>query len=416
MKLLFVTYGGGHVSMVLPVMAQVRKAHPEAQCVLLALTNGYGRAIKAGEAALGYRDFMHLVDRPAAEHWGRLLHANNNSPDVTEEESIAYLGINYLDLIAQHGEAGAAAVYAKHGRYAFKPLPFMRRLLDAIQADAVIATNSPRSEQAALEAAVERGIPSVGMVDLFGLDSDSYVLRAVKPLQTCVISDSVKDRLLARGFPLDGVQVTGNPAFDGLFHADNQARAQAFLQAKGWQDKKVILNAGAWESVAHPDTDVPAGRSFPIAIEGILRNYIAQRPDTALVLRYHPSDWFAYPRHPDHPRVHFSEPPNEGIHPLILAASVVTTTNSTVGLEAAVAGKPVVSIENSPSVHTWFSLAQLGVSYPSATHSDLPATLDTVLAHPEPKRAFQSDGAAAARVAQVIVNAAAPGLVISRKM
>lgn len=405
MKVLFVTYGGGHISMILPVMRQLRLMSPGTECVLLALTTGYARAVKAGEAPLGFRDFLHLSDRDTVMAWGRRLHAGNSSPDVSEEESIAYLGTNYLDLIEQYGEEGAAAHYARDGRYGFKPLNFMRRLFDEVRPDAVVATNSPRSEQAALEVAVERGISSMGMVDLFGLDSDTYVLRQVKPDYTCVIADSVRDRLLARGFPAQGVRVTGNPAFDGLFDPENRARADAFLESRGWQGKKVILNAGAWEPMAHPDTDIPAGRSFPIAIEGILREYVRQRPDTALILRYHPGDWFEYPRQPDDPQVHFSEPPNEPIHPLILAASVVTNTNSTVGLESAVSGKPVISIENSPSVHVWFSLAHLGVSHPSPTHLDLPATLDRVLADPQPMRSFQSDGRAAGRVAAVLLEA-----------
>lgn len=406
MKALFVTYGGGHIAMVLPVMRALRSLHPGVQCTLLALTTGHARAVREGEQPLGYRDFLHLVDAPAAHAHGRRLQAGNSSPDVSEEESLAYLGVNYLDLVAQHGEAGAAALYAREGRYGFLPLNFMRKLFDELRPDVVVATNSPRSEQAALEVAVERGIPSVGMVDLFGMDSDTYVLRTVKPQYTCVIAASVRERLLARGFAAEGVRVTGNPGFDGLFDETNATRAQEFLARKGWQGKKVILNAGAWEPVAHPDTDIPAGRSFPIEIEGILRNYVRSRPDTALILRYHPGDWSLYPRLPDEPQVHFSEPPNEPIHPLILAASVVTNTNSTVGLEAAVAGKPVISIENSPSVHTWFSLAKLGVSYASPTHRDLPQTLDRVLDDPQPMHAFQSDGRAAGRVAAVVAEAA----------
>lgn len=403
---MFVCYGGGHVAMVLPVMRALRLLRPDIECVLLALTNGHGRAVHAGERPMGYCNFRHLVDAEAATRWGQQLRGANTSPDVTDEESIAYLGINYLDLVAQHGEERAAALYGEAGRYAFLPLHFMRRLFDEIGPDVVVATNSPRSEQAALEVAVERGLPSVGMVDLFGLDSDTYVLRPVKPRYTCVIAESVRERLLARQFPPEGVIVTGNPAFDGLFDPANQAAASAFLADKGWEGKKVILNAGAWEPVGHPDTDVPAGRSFPMEIEAILRQYVRERPDTALVLRYHPGDWFEYPRSPDEPRVHFSEPPSEPIHPLILASSVVTNTNSTVGLESAVAGKPVISIENSPSVLFWFSLARLGVSYPSATHRDLPATLDRVLADPQPMRGFQSDGRAAGRVAQVVMRAA----------
>ncbi len=407
MKALFVTYGGGHVGMVLPVMRELRALCPGVECDLLALTTGHARAVKAGESPLGYKDFVHLYDAAAVHEWGSKLHAGNTSPDVSEEESIAYLGINYLDLVGQHGEEGAAALYAAQGRYGFMPVNFMRRIFDALQPDVVISTNSPRSEQASLEVAVERGIPSVGMVDLFGLDSDTYVLRPIKPRYTCVISESVGARLLARGFAPEGICVTGNPAFDGLFDPANVEQAQAFLSRKGWHGKKVILNAGAWEPVAHPNTDIPAGRSFPIQIEHILRAYVRERPDTALILRYHPGDWFEYARLPDDPQVHFSEPPHEPIHPLILASSVITNTNSTVGLESAVAGKPVISIENSPSVHTWFSLAELGVSYPSPTHLDLPATLDRVLADPQPMRAFQSDGRAASRVAGVVARAMA---------
>lgn len=400
--------------MVLPVMRQLRVLHPRIECVLLALTTGHSRAVKAGEAPLGYKDFMHLYDADSVEHWGRKLHPRNISPDVGEEESIAYLGINYLDLVARLGGQDAADTYAAHGRYSFLPLNFMRRVLDAIRPDVVVCTNSPRSEQAALEVAVERGIPSVGMVDLFGLDSDTYVLRLVKPQYTCVISESVGQRLLARGFPPEGIRVTGNPAFDGLFDPANREQAHAFLRRKGWEGKKIILNAGAWEPVSHPGTDIPAGRSFPIQIEHILRAYVRERPCTALILRYHPGDWFEYPRLADDPQVHFSEPPREPIHPLILASSVITNTNSTVGLESAVAGKPVISIENSPSVHTWFSLAALGVSYPSPTHLDLPATLDRVLADPQPMRTFQSDGQAATRVAQVVARALDRPISVSR--
>lgn len=406
MKILFVAYGGGHIAMILPVIQALRNLQPDVQCVLLALTTGHARAVLAGEQPLGYRDFLHLCDPEAAAHWGRQLHMGNTSPDVTEEESIAYLGINYVDLVVQHGDTGAAALYAKNGRYGFLPLNFMRRLLDEVRPDAVVSTNSPRSEQAALDVAIERGVPSVGMVDLFGLDSDTYVWRSSKPQYTCVLAKSVRTRLLARGFAPDGVRVTGNPAFDGLFKPETQVQARAFLELKGWQDKRVILNAGAWEPMSHPNTNIPAGRSFPIAIEAILRRYVQSRPDTALVLRYHPGDWFKYPRVEDEPRVHFSVPPLEPIQPLLLASSVITTTNSTVGLEGAVAGKPVISIENSPSVHVWFSLARLGVSYASPTHLDLPSTLDRVLANPEPMRAFQSDGRAAERAAQVIVEAA----------
>lgn len=410
-RVLFVSYGGGHIGMVLPVMRALEAMMPGVDCQLLALTTGHNRARDERPGALGYKDFLHLVDAAAARAWGERLGEGNTSPDVPADETRAYLGINYLDLIAQHGEAGAAALYREQGRYGFRPLHFMRRVIEALRPDAVVATNSPRSERAALDVALECGIPAIGMVDLFGLDSDSYVLHTPHPDRTCVISEGVRQRLIARGFPAAGVVVTGNPAFDGLFSADNQVRAQRLLAERGWQRLRPILFAGHWEPQTHPATPVPAGQALPREIEAALRAHVRQREDLALIVRYHPSDWTRYPRLSDEPRIHFSEPPQEPVHPLILASEAVVVQTSTVGLEAAVAGRPVVSVENSPAAHVWFSLAQQGVSTPATDPAELPDVLDAVLAGAgRPADAsYRSDGQASRRVAAVVKNALMAG-------
>lgn len=406
-KVLFVSYGGGHIGMVLPVVRELEASLPNVQCQLLALTTGHLKAKAARPDTLGYQDFLHLVDADAARTWGERLSEGNTSPDVPLDETIAYLGINYLDLIAQHGETGAADLYREQGRYGFRPLHFMQRVMDTLQPDVVVATNSPRSERAALDVACEQGIPGIGMVDLFGLDSDTYVLHEPKPAWTCVISEGVRQRLIARGFPASSVVVTGNPAFDGLFSDENRDRAKHFLAERGWSQLKPILFAGHWEPQAHPATPVPVGQALPREIEAVLRGHVRQREDLALIVRYHPSDWTQYPRLPDEPRIHFSEPPREPIHPLILASQAVVVQTSTVGLESAVGGKPVISVENSPAAHVWFSLAQQGVSTPAATPDRLPAVLDSVLdgrgSPSDPS--YRSDGQAARRVAKVVRNA-----------
>ena len=406
-RVLFVSYGGGHIGMVLPVMRELEDQLPGAQGTLLALTTGHNKAKAARPDALGYKDFLHLVDADAARAWGERLSEGNTSPDVPHDETIAYLGINYLDLIAQHGEAGAAECYREQGRYGFRPLHFMRQLMDALRPDAVVATNSPRSERAALDVAGERGLPAIGMVDLFGLDSDTYVLHEPRPAWTCVIAEGIRQRLIARGFPADGVVVTGNPAFDGLFSADNHERARRFLAERGWQGLRPVLFAGHWEPQAHPDTPVPVGQTLPREIEAVLRQHVRRREDLALIVRYHPSDWTQYPRLPEEARIHFSEPPKEPIHPLILASQAVVVQTSTVGLESAVGGKPVISVENSPAAHVWFSLARQGVSTPAASPAQLPSVLDAVLAgHGSPSDpSYRSDGLAARRVAAVVKNA-----------
>jgi hypothetical protein len=401
-RALFVTYGGGHVSMVLPVIRALERLHPEIDCALLALTTGHLKA-RSARPTLGYRDFLHLVDAPAAKAWGERLCQGNTSPDVPLDETIAYLGINYLDMIAQHGEAGAAEVYRKQGRHGFRPLHFMQRVLEELQPDVVGATNSPRSEQAALEASKTLGIASVGMVDLFGLDKDTYVLRDVKPDWTCVISQVVRQRLITRGFPSTGVVVTGNPAFDGLCAAENVAKAQQFVVAHGWQGLSPILWSGHIEPAGFSASDAQVGHGLALDVETRLRMWIRTRRDLALIIRYHPSEWHTFPRQPDQARIHFSQPSLEHIHPLILAARVVVVQNSTVGLESAVAGRPVVSLEYSPSVQGSFSLAAMGVSTSCDSPQELVDVLDRVLRAPGiVPREYVSDGHAAERVAAVI--------------
>jgi hypothetical protein len=395
-----VSYGGGHISMVLPVLDAVER-NLGVSCDLMALTTGYARASQL-RPARSYRDFLHLVDARAALDWGQKLLDGNRHPDVPLDETIAYLGINYLDLIDTLGLDGAKQRYHEKGRYGFHPARFMQKVLDYINPHIVLTTNSPRSEQAVIEAAVALGIPSVGMIDLLAQTGDSYVTRAVRASKTCCLAQPVKEHLIAAGFSKDEVYVTGNPAFDELFLETAEAAAEAFLRDKGWAGQKVILYAGTWEPVPHKNTDIPAGRSYPIELEKILRDYVRDRGDVRLIVRYHPSDWHLYPRGADDQSVHFSVPTSESISTLIKASTVVVNTNSTVGLQAAVAHKPVVSLENSPSVHEWFSWAALGVSYGCDNQHRLSDVLDEILANPKPKLRYAGSGGAAQRVAAVI--------------
>lgn len=399
-RLLFVAYGGGHVNMVLAVIAAMERLHPKVECLLLALTTGHSKAALV-RPVLGYHDFLHLVDADAAKRWGEQLAEGNTSPDVPLEETIAYLGINYLDLIENYGEEGAATYYAEKGRRGFHPGHFMCKVVAELAPDMVIATNSPRSEQAALEAATALGIPSLGMVDLYGLESDSYVTRAHRPAQSCVISEVVRQRLIARGFAPESVHVTGNPAFDGLFSEENHRQAEAFIAEHGWQGLSVILWAGHAEPYAVPDSPYPVGREFPILVEQQLRAFVVSRDDLALIIRYHPSDWSLYPRHAAHSRIHFSETPNEPLHPLVLASRFVVVQTSTVGLEAAVIGKRVVSVEDSPATKSGFSLASLGVSIPCSEHHLLGEVITELMESPQVEvgaSAYSSDGKAAEHV------------------
>jgi hypothetical protein len=396
-RALFVTYGGGHVAMVLPIIRALQASAPEVECLLMALTTGYLRA-KAQTPTLGYADFLHLTDRDQALAWGERLAGGNFSPDVPAAETLAYLGANYLDLEARMGAPAAAAHYAQHGRYGFHPIGFMGRVIDELRPSVVVATNSPRSEAAAIEAAVARGIPSVGMVDLFGVDNDPFVSRRPRPDLTFVLAPPVKERLVSRGFEPEQVVVTGNPAFDGLWDSSVLDAARAYREALGWGGLKIVLWAGSREL---PPPGAPADwdeLALGIDVERRLRAWVASRPDVALVVRYHPSEWHLFPTQPAQERVHVSLPAREPIHPLLQAISALVLQNSTVGVEANMAGKPVISLEYAPSATHTFSLHQLGVAHPCASADSLIQTVEAQLAAPQaPVLNLRSDGRAADR-------------------
>lgn len=399
-RILFVTYGGGHIEIIMPLMRELAARHPDAEFVLLALTTAYQKAKLAGLNPLGYRDFLHLVDRDEVMRLGEPLVEGNTHPVVDALESQAYLGIGYRDLIRSHGKEEAERRYAEHGRYAFFPIHFLSSVIEHVEPDTVVTTSSPRSELAALEAAAAMGVPSVCIYNLFGEQSSTFVRRTTRADWTCVLSEPVRQRLVARGFREDRVVATGSPAFDAITSDASKVLADKFLDERGWRSLSPIL----WAGYKEPSQE---GLDFPLEIERCLRRFTADNADTALIVRYHPSCWHLYPRGEPSARVHFSQTPYEPLAPLILASKAVVVQNSTSGLEAATIGKPVISLEHAPHIAQSYSFSELGISTPCHATEDLPGILRRVLADPDSyiSSQYATDGTAARRVAEVVWNA-----------
>lgn len=384
-RLLAVCYGGGHVAMMPAVLDALRRLVPDLEVELLALTTARTAARHLGLPAFGYAELLARWPDGEARREGERLLAGNTHPDVEREESIAYLGLNWLDLVRQHGAEAAQRIYAAKGRGGFLPLLLMRRLLTEVQPDFVLATNSPRTEQAALQAAVEQGIPSLAMFDLFPVPGEPYAQRPVLADVTTVISEGARDTLLAAGMRPEAVVVAGNPAFDALAAPERAAQGQKLRACLGWQDRWVAMYAGYAEPSA--SAEWPPGTAFPLAVEGALRQWVDAHPDVALVIRQHPNHAHLFREHwertPPHPRVHISWPGAEAVEPWILASQAVVVQASTAGLQAAVAGKPVLALDQSPSiVSAGFSWSALGVARGVGRVEDLAGELVATRARP----------------------------------
>lgn len=400
-RVLFVTYGAGHIAIVVPVIRVLREREPGIQIDLLALTTAAHEARRQGFAPLGYLDFTHWYDAYALQRHAAPHLAGTQHPLIDAAETIAYLGINFEDLHQRLGPKAAAQEYAQKGRWAFMPLNFMRRLLRHLKPDVVVATNSPRSEEAALTAASELGIPSVCMVDLFSPVGDPFLDRTQFADALTTISELGKRNLIAGGVPAERIHITGSPAFDGLSDLLRAKEAAQDRSTLGWQGLKVILWAGNMEALL-PETGPESNPAwFPLQVERILRDYVRTHADTALVIRYHPNQVQHFEPGPPEPRVLWSVPLERHPHRDILLADLVVVNGSTMGLEAAVAGKSVLAMDNSPGRHI-FPLSEFGVARGVAGFADLAGAVDAALHEPFTSEFARLKGAAAGRVADVI--------------
>lgn len=409
MKALFVSYGGGHVEMCLPVMRALRQLVPGCDARLLALTTAAGVARRSGEQPLGFLDFCQGAAGARALGYGEELLGAQQHPDVSREESLAYLGLNFLEWVETVGEEGARRRWRELGRQGFRPVRLFQQILREERPDVLVATNAPRSEQAAIEAAVALGIPTLSMVDLFALPGDPYRDRQVHADRIAVLSDATLRNLVEAGVDAQRVVVTGNPAFDALTGGTAREEAARFRAERGWGERPIVLWAGGMEA----DEADPrwAGAALGQSVQDQLEQWTRSQGEACLVIRYHPNEWHRFVPPAPHPQVHWSQPDREGLLPPLAAADVVVVQATTVGAQAHAAGKRVLGLSFSPIVQrTGMDYARLGMAVAVPSLEDLAPRLRAQLALREPASGgAATEGRAAERVARELARLARPG-------
>lgn len=309
----------------------------------LALTTAGRMAEEAGVPRLCFADLTAFAAAGAAEYGAELARDLPADGPVPLAESAAYLGASFADLVAERGEEEARRLYAERGRHAFLPVGFFRRMLSAMRPDLLIATNSPRAEQAAILACGELGIPSLCAVDLFALQEVRWVGRPGYADRLCVLNDEVARMMMDHGRAAEEVAVTGNPAFDRLTGPEAELLGTQYRRARGWSDDgiRTILWASQVEPEQHPFDGRPGNPELPRDVERELRSFIRNHPGYRLLVRYHPSERVDFEPEPG---VEFSGR-DEKLDAVLNAVDLVVVTASTVGLEAAIAGRPVISVD-----------------------------------------------------------------------
>lgn len=350
--------------MLLPVMDALR-TRGDVDISVLALTMARGKVAKAGYDPIGFRDLVEPGDEAALAIGRRLAESLPPSSDVPHDESVAYLGLSYRELELGLGERGAQDRFAAEGRRAFLPVETTGRLIDRLDPDIVVATNSPRAERAMIEAAGRRSIPSLALGDLFLNSEWPWMARNGYATRVGVMAEWVKRHLIEKGRAPEDIVVTGNPAFDRIVSPDARDAGKCLRQALGWQDNLVI--ALALPLVRAEDPRLSAYGDYV----GELEHFCRQAPDARVIIRPHPNQ----------PLQDFEMPPDfrfsgrdEDFYAVLWASDIVVTAFSTVGLEAALAGRQVVTIGADGTV----PYGELGLSTEIADVRELGQALDRV--------------------------------------
>ena len=311
--------------------------------------------------------------------------------------------MNYQEWVESYGEDGARERYRQGGRRSFFPIRFIGKVIDLLQPCVVVSTASPRSEQAAIEAAVARGVPSLTMMDLFALPHDNFLRNQVFADRITVLSSFVRGNLVAAGIAEARIAVTGCPAYEGLLDPAQREAGSALRTALGWQGLKVVLWAGNLEEEAAGSPQY-AGTGLALDVERRLRAWVAARKDAALLVRYHPAQYHLFPDLGAQPRVYRSIPTLDPLAPQLHASDIVVVQTSTVGFEAALIGKRVLSLSFSPTViRIAFDYGAMGLGESVHRPGDLVGVVDGEPPQPADRSLFPPDGPATPRVAAEIL-------------
>ena len=391
-KILVVTYGGGHVNMMLPVIKQLQLLGY--QVTVLGLTTAGQVLQRNGIEYIGFKDLLgYSAHRSQAIEMGLALvpEAVEGAP-VSHEETVAYHGLSYQELCQQEGERQAEKLYKQARRQAFCPVLLLQRFIEHLAPDVVVTTNSPRAEQAALTAASGMGIPTVAVVDMFAIRSFKWLLPTASRI--CVLNNAVQKFLQEKGASTGQVVVTGNPSFDGFV---KQAQQQD-LSAE--RKRFTILWASQFEPEYFAELDVPGNPMLPRQIETQLIRAVDNNAGWHLIARNHPNEPpITYPS-----QVEVS-PSSEDLMSLLSRVDVVVTMTSTVGFQGLICGAKLITVGGS----AFEALAPFHEIVPCVKLSratDLESTLLELQKQSSMSELPYAEADATGRIVQTIVNQA----------
>jgi CDP-glycerol glycerophosphotransferase (TagB/SpsB family) len=334
MKVLFFTYGGAHVQLTMKLAKELLSRNHEIE--IIGLTTAAAVLLKEGLTPHKITQFVDSHDPIVREFGSQLLvEHHTEGKGISKEESIAYLGNGFKELVEEYGELGAYNKYKDYGLNAFLPKKVCKKIINFFEPDLVFATDSPRMERAALNAAYEMGIKSVCAIVIFPHIGMHYLKRRDNGDVVLVLNCKIKDQLVKAGRNPDQIYVTGNPGFDNLYIKNVKGQRKKLRDKYGIpEDEKVVLWAEQPE---------PSNPALPRAVRHQISRFCENRPGFKAMVRLHPAS-SDEANEKVLPSVLLS-PSRQTILDALLISDIVVTLTSTVGYEALLLNKPLIVID-----------------------------------------------------------------------
>jgi hypothetical protein len=231
------------------------------------------------------------TDVTALRYGEELLSSLGTNASVERDESIAYLGLSFAALVSEIGEPATRERFATLGRHAFLQRPVLRRVMDRVAPLVVIATNSPKSERAAILVGNERGIPTLIVPDLLA-DPAWETYGPFEARWYAAMNPAARDNLIQHhGADPDRVVVTGQPAFDKSGAIDAESGRRYTARATGWPGRRpFVVVTTTWDQL-----DLAAGElgkanrsDHALAVVDLIARLAGDRYD--VIVKPHPSE------------------------------------------------------------------------------------------------------------------------------
>jgi len=352
-KILFVTYGGGHMKIIEPIAKELLK-NKDIEFKILGLTSSYKYLLNSFDDfnVKSVSDYSFLFDDIINEilKYGLEFLDDNYTPNglVTKEQTIFYIGLSFYDLVQREGKKRAYELYKTKKRQAFLPISIMKEILKYENVDIVVSTTSPRFEQASFMAANELGVQTLEILDLF---AEIYPLPEAKNI--VVMNESVKDGLIKQNLKHKSYYILGQPAIENTQNLIKTIDIN-FIKNKIEIDDKITI-VFITQKMVQFNEDISIGHDIEYKyildnlfsiIKSIKKSYAIN-----ILLRVHPSeDIKNYEQYLNENKYVKYINAELDLNETIAVSDMVVLHSSTVGVESIVSNKIVFTYKHGQDI------------------------------------------------------------------